>query len=595
MDPSTFSLEARGIAVSLDLSVGHIAMLRVRTGDGAGDRVIEPLHRAPWIGEREDAFPDGTPPNVRRLSGDFFCAPFGRNDVEPAPSHGWPANSSWSVLGEQRGAGCVSATFVLDRTVQGCRITKRLRLVDGHPFLYQEHVLEGGEGLLSVSHHVMTRAAGGARLAFSAKSRAWTMETALEPDPLRGRFALAYPADTSVLDAFPRADGSHADLRTFPVATAGEEFVVLDEADDTVGWTIVNRHAESDALVVLKPSAVLPRTMLWMSHRGRDYAPWNGRHDRVLGIEDARATLAAIVRHGGRGGDRVSAFGRAQDRHPPCDRRDAGEHRHDRLRRRFCRGRQTDPPRCRRSSAAFPSTPVSSDAGDRRSGGDAAPDRLRGPHDEIELPLLVVERDLVALFCRGEAALRRDAELVEIDMAGCCIELALQRIERLEIAGLGGDESRHDALLALREEPERLEPAGALRVILHEEDVDARLVEDGVRGRVVGTFRDPGRPGSFRGTYAWRWSCPQAGRRSRRASSSRRPRSASRDRALRLLLGADLRVTQIGEKDVVHLEIAAAGVVERLHRLGIGPGEIGEENVEILILFGWMSAFAVRK
>lgn len=280
-----FTLEARGIAVSLDLAVGHLAMLRVEVGG----RVLEPLHRAPWLGDDEATFPEGTPPNVKRLSGDFFCAPFGRNDVEAAPSHGWPANSRWSALAHDRHHDRASATFVLEREVQGCRIAKVLRLVDGHPFLYQEHRLEGGEGLLSVSHHVMTRAAAGARLAFSPKRRAWTMETALEPDPARGRSALAYPASVTALDAFPRADGGLADLHAFPVAETGEDFVVLEEAGGRLGWTIVNRRAEEDALVVLKPGTVLPSTMLWMSHRGRDYAPWSGRHDGVLGIEDARA------------------------------------------------------------------------------------------------------------------------------------------------------------------------------------------------------------------------------------------------------------------------------------------------------------------
>ena len=34
---------------------------------------------------------------------------------------------------------------------------------------------------------------------------------------------------------------------------------------------------------------MLPVTMLWFSNGGRDYAPWNGRHIGVVGIEDGCA------------------------------------------------------------------------------------------------------------------------------------------------------------------------------------------------------------------------------------------------------------------------------------------------------------------
>ena len=40
-----------------------------------------------------------------------------------------------------------------------------------------------------------------------------------------------------------------------------------------------------------------------------------------------------------------------------------------------------------------------------------------------------------------------------------------------------------------------------------------------------------------------------------------------RVKPLRLLQGADLRVTEVGEEDIVHLQIAAAAIVERPHRL----------------------------
>ena len=36
----------------------------------------------------------------------------------------------------------------------------------------------------------------------------------------------------------------------------------------------------------LKDPRVLPQTVVWMSNGGRDYAPWNGRHRRAIGLEE---------------------------------------------------------------------------------------------------------------------------------------------------------------------------------------------------------------------------------------------------------------------------------------------------------------------
>src|SRR5918998_692356 len=81
-------------------------------------------------------------------------------DVEAGPPHGWTANGSWRHLAAEAlpGGGTVRRFELVER-VMGARVVKELRLIDGHPFIYQRHVFEGGEGALPVSHHAMTRAA----------------------------------------------------------------------------------------------------------------------------------------------------------------------------------------------------------------------------------------------------------------------------------------------------------------------------------------------------------------------------------------------------------------------------------------------------
>ncbi|PWW01727.1 hypothetical protein DFR52_102391 [Hoeflea marina] len=289
---SIHGIAADGISVGLDLEVGHLAVLEV---DSDGRR-LSPLHKAPWVGDPEQDFPPGTAPNVRHLSGDFFCAPFGRSDADcgdpgPAPSHGWPANSAWTVLRSGPTPSGAEAVFRLDRRVCGATVEKTLRLLHGHPFVYQQHRFIGGEGAISAAHHTMVHMREGGDIAVSPKLFAETPADPLEPDPSRGRFVLAYPATTPDLHAFPLADGGTADLGRYPPGDRHEDFLTLAEAPGRpLGWTIVSRRAERDRVLVLKNPAVLPVTMLWMSNGGRDYAPWSSRHAGVLGIEDARAS-----------------------------------------------------------------------------------------------------------------------------------------------------------------------------------------------------------------------------------------------------------------------------------------------------------------
>ena len=282
-----YAFDLDPVSLSIDLSVGHIADLKIRDGD----RSLSPLHRAPWADDPALEFSDATAPNVKRLSGDFFCAPFGRNDVEEGPSQGWPANSGWDHIETVRQDDRLTAIFRLQRLVMGATVEKRITLIAGHPFVYQEHSFTGGYGAVSAAHHVMVHMADGGDLAFSTKQGAQTPPEALETDPTRGRSILAYPADTGDLTAFPRADGRMADLTVYPIGENHEDFLTLVEApDQQLGWSVVSRRAEQDRIIVLKRPDVLPVTMLWMSNGGRDYAPWSSRHTGVLGIEDARAS-----------------------------------------------------------------------------------------------------------------------------------------------------------------------------------------------------------------------------------------------------------------------------------------------------------------
>lgn len=284
-------IAARGIAVTLDLRVGHVRELRI-TRDG---REVTPLHTAPWVDDPAVTGAADIPPSLRYLSGDFFCAPFGASDLDPeAPAHGWSANSRWQPVATTPLPDGVTATYRLERTILGATVEKTFTLRDEHPFLYETHTFIGGSGAVPVANHAMTRFSGGGRLAFSPKQDFETPAGAPEPDPRRGRSVLAYPARSTDPRRMPTAAGGVVDLTTYPIAARHEDLVMLvEDPGNPLGWFAALRPDSRDLVLSLKRPTDFPVTIFWFSNGGRDYPPWNGRHLGVLGFEEARSWSVA--------------------------------------------------------------------------------------------------------------------------------------------------------------------------------------------------------------------------------------------------------------------------------------------------------------
>lgn len=284
------TIRAAGIEVVIDLAVGHLRSVTIEREGCA----LTPLYTAPWVDDPTIAADESILPNLRFLSGDFFCAPFGATDDPAIPSHGWPANSRWEHVGtvthEQGGS---VARYALQKKILGARLVKEITLRDGHPFLYVRHVFEGGSGSISVASHAMTKFTSRGRLSFSPKAYGATPPRPQESDPARGRSALAYPARFESLASVPLKDGGTTDLHSYPIAERHEDFLILvEEEGRNLGWAAAVREDAADIVLSLKNPKDFPITMLWFSNGGRDYPPWNGRNIGVLGIEEGRAWSA---------------------------------------------------------------------------------------------------------------------------------------------------------------------------------------------------------------------------------------------------------------------------------------------------------------
>ncbi len=272
----TYPLRADRTTLAVTATGGHLSDVAFDL-DG---RRVAPMHAAPW---HDETMPPDTPPMLRVLRGDFFCAPFGPNDgPDGGPPHGLPASSHWHLTAE--GEGFVET--VLDVEVMGAKVIKRVELRPGETVIYQRHGLAGGSGRLPLGHHAMLRADGPLLLGFAPRVFAGTPPTPLETPP-EGRSILAYPQDIADLRAAALAEGGTIDLTRYPVEDGHEDLWMLaSEPDLTFGWTAATCRAGGWVWFGLKDPRTLPETIVWQSNGGRGYPPWSGRHRGVIGLEE---------------------------------------------------------------------------------------------------------------------------------------------------------------------------------------------------------------------------------------------------------------------------------------------------------------------
>jgi hypothetical protein len=274
-------LQGDRVQVGVTEEAGHLDPVRFDTDGG----VFQPMHVAPWA---DEALGPEVPPVVRVLRGDFLCAPFGPSDLLPDEQrvHGATASARWTRVSADKH----DLELELESRVMGARIRKHVHVRPGHAVVYQEHVFEGGSGALPVGHHAMLRVPERVHLGFSSWIWAGTGPEPLEPDPALGRSLLAYPQEITDLSQARLAAGGAADLSRYPTLEGHEDLLLL-AADPKLpfAWSAATAPKVGWVWFAIKSPRSLASTILWMSHGGRHYPPWSGRHTHVLGIEEVTA------------------------------------------------------------------------------------------------------------------------------------------------------------------------------------------------------------------------------------------------------------------------------------------------------------------
>ena len=273
-----FPLRSDRVSLAVTETGGHLSDVTFMLPDG---RQVSPMHVAPWANE---ILADDTPPILRVLRGDFFCAPFGSSDLIPGETrvHGLPANGAWRLAGTSANA----LDAVLDGEVMGATVTKHVEVRPGETIVYQRHTLAGGSGRLPIGHHAMLRAESPLQLGFAPWTVALTPPEPVETPP-HGRPLLANDQIITDLKKAKRVGGGTADLTIFPTAEGFEAiWMLISDQAPAFAWTAATAADEGWVWFSLKNQRVLPQTLLWLSNGGRDYPPWNGRHRRAIGLEE---------------------------------------------------------------------------------------------------------------------------------------------------------------------------------------------------------------------------------------------------------------------------------------------------------------------
>lgn len=282
----SWNIENDSVSAAITQLGGHLAPVVF----DRSRKAIQPFSVAPWAEEKVT----GQPNILKVLRGDFFCMPFGGNDEpwqeEQHPVHGETANRKWSFHDYREDENETILHLRMRTKVRKGRVDKILRLHQGHNAVYQRHVLTDYSGKINIGHHATLKFPDIEGSGLISTSKLVHCQNYINPteDPAMGGYSTLKPgARFKRLNKVPLLDGSTTDLSRYPSRKGFEDIAILiNDPNAKLAWTAVSFPDEGYVWFALKDPKVLASTLLWMSNGGRHYAPWNGRHHSVMGLEE---------------------------------------------------------------------------------------------------------------------------------------------------------------------------------------------------------------------------------------------------------------------------------------------------------------------
>lgn len=258
-------------------------------------RQVSPLHVAPWFDDPDRA---AQPPILQELRGEWPCVPFGTDGLRALPK-------GWSASGETfDGAGVPhghsSNVEWMFTKVDATSVTLACAYPDTHPIrrLSRTIAADPDAPALDITLTVEARRPCRLPIGLHPTLRLPTTGTArLDPPSFReghvfpldvepGQGLLHPGATFSALDAIPTRKAGTLSLSDLPLTENTEELVQL--CGVTGGFRL--HHPDGWQVKLDWETSHFPSLLLWISNRGRSYAPWNSRH-LALGVEPVCAAF----------------------------------------------------------------------------------------------------------------------------------------------------------------------------------------------------------------------------------------------------------------------------------------------------------------
>lgn len=264
---------------------GHLGPVAFRLGR----RTIRPFHIAPWATEKTGALP----PILKVMRGDFFCMPFGGNATswrkEQHPAHGQTANEPWQFVEATDDVDVSTLHLRMETTIRKARVDKWIEIRAGQSAVYCRHTISGATGPMNLGHHAMLQFPTGesGRISTSPIVGGQVYPGRFE-DPVEGGYSsLKAGATFRSLQSVPLSVGGRTDLTSYPAREGYEDLIMVSAKPGAdFAWTAAVFSQAGYVWFALKDPRVLASTVMWHSHGGRHYPPWNGRHRRVLALEE---------------------------------------------------------------------------------------------------------------------------------------------------------------------------------------------------------------------------------------------------------------------------------------------------------------------
>ncbi|MGG1948947.1 hypothetical protein AB1286_32635 [Trinickia sp. NRRL B-1857] len=264
-------------------------------------RLVRPFYEVPWLADAEAAGAQGL---VAHMRSEFPCVPFGvpyrANQVDEAwhaalttsaaqydPAmdasddllHGYGAIGEWTLVSQSASEIRIAIDYPTSSAIS--RLTRVIRADLAAP-------------AIDFELHIEARRTSARPLGLHPNIALPSLTGALRIDPGAFAFGMVHPggpepgvsraragAQFSRLDNVPLGAGGHAAFDRLPLADDTEEILQLCGMDGSV--TMIDEVADV-AYRLTWDAAVLPSLLLWISNRGRRYAPWNGRN-LCVGVE----------------------------------------------------------------------------------------------------------------------------------------------------------------------------------------------------------------------------------------------------------------------------------------------------------------------